>query len=305
MTPDERTNGGSPATSTTKPTDESANGDRVERLERRLLRERTARLEAEQIAENGMRSLWKANRDLEQRVAARTAELERSLADARIAAAAKERFLADLGHDLSTPLHNVLGLLELVDATPLERLDRDRLDDVGAHARRLADLLQSLVDLAGADSPPALHDMVDRQANTWLDTVVDAWTRPAAQRAQLLVPSVNSVQATTTCDWGRLRRALDAVLSNVVVHASAGSVHVDMVVDDESVRIRVADNGPGLLAEIASAPSEPFVSAGPSAGSGVGLAIAERALRSAGGELVVNGAGDHTVVEVSLPVHRR
>ena len=63
--------------------------DRVERLERRVERERRAREEAEAIAERGMRDLWLANRDLESRVAERTAELELSLQAATMAGQAR------------------------------------------------------------------------------------------------------------------------------------------------------------------------------------------------------------------------
>ena len=189
----------------------TAVSERIERLEGRLVRERAARREAEQIAEDGMRALWESNRELEQRVAERTTELERSLGDARVAAAAKERFLADLGHDLATPLHNVLGLLELVDTAPLHSSDRNRVADAIAHADRLADLLQGLVDLAGADSPVDADDVDELDISEWLDDVVDTWTRPAARRAQLLVPSVHGESATARSDWARLRRVVPAL----------------------------------------------------------------------------------------------
>ena len=51
----------------------------VERLEARLERERRARRQAEVIAERGMRELWETNRDLQERVVARTHQLERQL----------------------------------------------------------------------------------------------------------------------------------------------------------------------------------------------------------------------------------
>ncbi|TFH16883.1 MAG: hypothetical protein E4H05_06745 [Acidimicrobiales bacterium] len=119
--------------------------ERIQRLERRLERERRAREEAEQIAERGMRDLWLANQELEARVAARTVDLERSLRAAHMASEAKETFLAELGHELATPLHAVLGLLELIDSDTLAGDDRARLEQAATNARQLADLLFGLI----------------------------------------------------------------------------------------------------------------------------------------------------------------
>ena len=277
--------------------------ERLARLDRRVERERTARLDAERIAEEGMRALWEANRDLENRVAERTAELERSLLVAKAATAARERFLCELGHDLATPLHNVLGLLELIDTSELADLDRVRLFDAETHATHLADRLRGLVDLAAADSPSTEDDLHERDAGRWLDAAVESWTRPAARRAQLLAPSVRGPLEPTRGDWGRLRRALDAVLANVVAHAGPGVVEI--TVDDDAsdvVRIVVTDQGPGIPDEIASSVSEPFVAAGPTGGAGLGLAVVDRSIRSAGGQFSIDGTGGRTTVRFSLPV---
>lgn len=281
--------------------DASAVDDRVVRLERRIERERTARQEAERIAEGGMRELWQANRLLEDRVAERTAELEQSLAAVTMAADAKERFLAELGHDLATPLHTVLGLLELVESDRLEPHDRDRIESVREHATRLSDLLRGLVDLAGADGAPAPGEVVAGDPATWLDDVVASWTKPAARRAQLLVPAVRGSSGAVRTDWTRLRRAVDAVMSNVTTHADAGTVGVDVTVSDGRITVDVTDAGPGIPPELAATAHEPFVATGASAGIGIGLSIADRLVRSAGGAMVVSGDRGATSVTLSLP----
>ncbi len=67
---------------------------RIERLEKRVARERGAREQAELIAEQGMSALWNSNRALELRVAERTVDLECSLDATTMSSEAKERFLA-------------------------------------------------------------------------------------------------------------------------------------------------------------------------------------------------------------------
>ncbi len=288
------------------PTPDGDAGERLARLERRLVRERAAREEAERIAESGMRDLWHVNRDLEARVAERTAELERSLRAATMAAQAKERFLAELGHELTTPLHAVLGLLELIDPSTLGADDRERLAEVRRHSSDLSGLLRGLVELAGAEGEPSLDDVVERDASAWLDEVVESWTRPAAGRGQLLVPSVTAPSEPIRLDWRRLRRIVDAVLANVTVHAAPGSVSIDLVVEPQRVALRIEDSGPGMSEDELGTAREPFVGHGATAGVGIGLSFAHRLAVSGGGSLGLASDGStSTIVEVSLPVSTR
>jgi len=175
--------------------------ERTARLERRVERERSARLEAERIAESGLRDLYEVNRELERRVRERTAELERTLLAATMAADAKERFIGDLGHELITPMHNVLGLTELLDPSILDRHDRYRLAEIRAQATHLRDTLHRLIELTNADGPANPADRTSVPPQDWLDRLVEAWTRPAAARGQLLVPAVHGDPSTTTADW--------------------------------------------------------------------------------------------------------
>ncbi|MFK8026142.1 MAG: sensor histidine kinase [Ilumatobacter sp.] len=280
---------------------------RIDRLERRLARERATREQAERIAEHGMRDLWQTNRGLEERVAERTSELRHSLASATMAAEAKEAFLAELGHDLNTPLHAVLGLLELVDTSALSPDDAERMSEIRMHATTLAGLLESLVELAGAEGGSRPDDITTRSASSWTDDVVDAWSRRAAGAGQLIVPSVHGADdRPVAVDWVRLRRIVDALLDNAVRHATTGTVLLGTTVGADVVTVEVVDDGPGMTADEATTATEPFVRHGsePDAqgGAGIGLAIAARRATAAGGSLEVVPEAGGTRVVVTLPL---
>jgi len=279
----------------------SAVDKRIERLERRLAREREAREQAERIAEHGMRDLWQTNRTLEARVAERTVELQRSLASATMAAEAKERFLAELGHELNTPLHAVLGLLELINAAVLAPSDQGRLEEVRDHAVTLSELLRGLVELAGAEGAPAPSDIERGSASAWLDSLIDEWTRPAAMRGQLLVPSVEG-DRDISMDWRRLTKIAGALLSNVVQHASSGAVDIAVVVTSQAIELRVSDSGPGMSSDQLATAVEPFVRYGDEPGVGIGLTVAHRLALGAGGVLDVVSEAGRTEVTARLPV---
>lgn len=274
---------------------------RIARLERRLARERAARDEAERIAERGMRDLWHLNSDLEARVSERTAELERSLRATTMAAEAKERFLAELGHELTTPLHAVMGLLELIDSSALAVEDQDRLDAIRENASELSSMLHALVELAGAEGASAPDDIVELRPTRWLDDVVASWTRPAAMRGQLLVPSIEGSDEPVRLDWRRLRRVIDAVLSNVTDHADSGSVEIIVRCDSDRVALAVSDSGPGMGAEALAAIVDPFVHFRGARRVGVGLAVAHRLAVVGGGALTVTSDGSSTTATCFLP----
>lgn len=276
--------------------------ERILRLERRVERERLAREAAEEIAERGMRDLWLANQELESRVMERTADLERSLRAVRMAGEAKEAFLAELGHELATPLHAVLGLLELIDRSQLAGDDRARLEQVSTNARQLADLLFGLVELAGAEGA-VTSDGIDRLTpSAWLDELVGAWTRRAASAGQLLVPICHAPTRSIAAPWSRLRQIVELLLDNAVVHGDPGTLQVDLDIDgSKAIICRVIDSGPGLDEHQLAAAAAPFVRFGESGRLGIGLALATRLTSAAGGSLELSNDGGATRATVSLP----
>ena len=231
----------------------------------------------------------------------RTAELSQSLAAATMAMQAKERFLAELGHELTTPLHAVLGLLELTDPATLDETNRSNLAAVRTHSMQLAELLHALVELAGAEGAPIPTSFLEQRPLDWLDGAVSDWTKRAAARGQLLVPSTSGRSTATLADWPRLRRMLDAAMSNTTEHASPGAIGISLDVTSDRVVVTVTDSGPGMTPDEAATALEPFVSHGRSAGVGIGLAIADRLARAAGGAVELTSAASGTTVAMTLP----
>jgi signal transduction histidine kinase len=276
--------------------------EQIRRLERRVERERRARHAAEQIAERGMRDLWLANQELESRVAERTVDLERSLRAARMASEAKEAFLAELGHELATPLHAVLGLLELIDKDKLAGEDRARVEQAAISARQLADLLFGLVELAGAEGSVTSDEIETVTPTVWLDQLVEPWTRRAAAAGQLLVPTCTAPARPIAAPWDRLRQVADLLLDNAVVHAGPGILRVELEIDGSgAVVCAVVDSGPGLDEHQLDAATEPFVRFGERGRLGIGLALASRLTQAAGGTLELLNDGSSTRAAVMLP----
>lgn len=266
---------------------ELADDERGERLLRRWLREREARHEAERIAEAGLRRLYEANADLDRRVSERTSELESARALAEGADRTKSEFLANLGHEVRTPLHTILATLEL--ATPVDAADARRIEDATVATRGLRDMFTNLLELAQFEVGSASTNLSEVALDEVVDELVDAWRSRLATKGLLLVPECPAgSQATVTTDRDRVVQALTALLDNAEKYAEPGTVRLTVRRTPGRVALVVADDGPGLDDDLAEKVFEPFARAAttnddPAPGSGVGLTIVRKIAEQLGG----------------------
>jgi signal transduction histidine kinase len=270
--------------------------ERIALLERRLHRERVARMEAERIAEQGLRDLYQANQLLDRRVAERTSQLEQAHLAALDAAQARTRFLASLSHEVGTPLQTIVSTMELVDG--VDDVDRQRLREAATAAESLGQLFRNLLELAQCEigdvtSAPLEMDMVEVA-----DLLDRRWSGRLAADGKLLSPEASG---TATVDPDRLAQIGDLLLDNAHQFADPGLVQLGLWAEDDGVRLEVADSGPGVSAADLEVILEPFVQLRggrtPRAGSGVGLALARGLAHRLGGSALAlaNSAGGLTV----------
>jgi two-component system sensor histidine kinase MtrB len=217
--------------------------------------------------------------------------LERTVADLRALEASQRRFVADVSHELRTPLTALTTAADVLEA------HNAGLDETGQRAarllvvesRRLAGLVADLMEISRLDAGVAVMAWEDVD----LAALVEGAIRSRGWEARVqtrLAPGV--VIAADP-------RRLDAVIGNLVGNAfehGRPPVRVALSADDTTVRLRVADGGPGIAPEHLAGVFERFYKADPSrprsAGSGLGLAIARENARLHGGDVTVaNGAG--------------
>jgi signal transduction histidine kinase len=283
---------------------EPSEDERGERLLRRWLREREARHEAERIAEAGLRRLYEANADLDRRVSDRTSELEAARALAEGADRTKSEFLANLGHEVRTPLHTILATLEL--ATPVDAADARRIEDATAATRGLRDMFTNLLELAQFEVGAASTNLSEVALDQVVDELVDTWRSRLATQGLLLVPECPAgPMARVTTDRDRVVQVLAALLDNAEKYAEPGTVRLTVRRSPGWVELLVADDGPGLDDEMADKVFEPFAratSSGTAPGSGVGLTIVRKVAEQLGGTAQGRrSASGGFEVEVRLP----
>jgi two-component system sensor histidine kinase BaeS len=217
----------------------------------------------------------------------------------------RRRMVADVAHELRTPLANIRGYLE---AGHEDVLPRDQAWTASLLEETF--LLQHVVDdlqvLAEADAGRlGVTPDTDDVAGT-VDVAMQSIRAQADARGVRLVRDV-SATAAVPHDRVRMRQVVANLLSNAVRHAPPGSSVEVTVSDGDPVRISVRDAGPGIAPEHLGHVFERFYRADPSrsretGGSGLGLAIVERIVRAHGGSVSAgNAPGGGAVFTVSLP----
>ncbi|OAN34469.1 HAMP domain-containing histidine kinase [Mycolicibacterium iranicum] len=161
----------------------------IERLRRRLAREKSARLQAEAIAERVASDRWELRQQLEEKLALRTAELEAARQAASAAVSDRQRSLASVSHEIRTSLAALFFLTESL--SPQEPITAEQL----TRLRSVLDDMEKSMDAAAnasatgqeTDSPLPLADIVSTYEASWLQA--------AARAGKLLILDVATPSA--------------------------------------------------------------------------------------------------------------
>lgn len=225
--------------------------------------------------------------------------IERQAKEAAEAASeAKGKFMAYLSHEVRTPVNGILGLVELLQDTPLDSRQRDYLSAIDYSARSLLTVLNDVLDLskAGAGKMKIENVAFDfRQLLAGVDKILQA---AAVNKGIILTTTIaSSIPAVVTGDPSRLQQVLLNLGSNAIKFTDKGQVKITAECTSQDndavfVKITVTDTGIGLSPEDIEKVFQPFVqTAGANTrkyqGSGLGLPISAILVNLMGGEIGV------------------
>ncbi len=220
---------------------------------------------------------------------------------------ARRQLLADVSHELMTPLTAMRGYIETLSMTELQ-LDpqvRERyLRIVDEETRRLERIIGDLLDLARLEGKgPALRqEPVSIEAI--LVRVAERHERELRDRRVTLVRRVDPDAAEVVGDSDRLEQALQNLAANALRHTpDGGTVTLTASPTDTGIRMTVRDTGPGIPPQHLGLIFDRFYkvdASRASGGSGLGLSIVKAIIEAHGGTITARNEGG-AVFEIDLP----
>jgi two-component system, sensor histidine kinase and response regulator len=257
--------------------------------------------------------------ELENKVAARTAELVDALRSAQAATRAKAEFLANMSHEIRTPMNGVIGMLDLLHLEPLGPDARSMLETARGSADSLLGLINDVLDFSKIDAGKLTLEKIDFELRTLAEDVATLFTQQArAKGVEVACVIHNEVPALLGGDPTRLRQVIANLMGNAVKFTHHGEVFLGIqcrepVTDDGTVTVQIVvqDTGIGMTPEVTASLFEAFMQADSSTtrkygGTGLGLAITRKLIDAMGGTIKVKSEpGKGSIFSVFLPLDVR
>ena len=226
----------------------------------------------------------------------------------------KSQFLANMSHDIRTPMNGVMGMTELLLDTDLDPSQREYTETVRSSAESLLGILNDILDFSKIEAGKLDVETIDFDLATVTEDAAHVLAAAAhAKGLELVVTIAEDVPATVSGDPGRLRQILTNLVGNAIKFTSAGEVGVHVTVaeagDAPLIRFDVVDTGAGMSPEACRRVFEPFTQADASTtrlhgGTGLGLAITRQLVEMMGGRCGVEsevGVGSRFWFTVRFP----
>lgn len=233
--------------------------------------------------------------------------------ESRGRAEARAAFLANMSHDIRTPMNGVLGFTDLLLMTQMTPAQRGYAERIESSGRTMMSLLNDILDLSKIESgklhvEPAPFDLRSELAE--LLGMLDANASSKGLALDLdMAPDVPRIIET---DQLRLRQVLLNLVGNAIKFTDRGEVRIvvrrEMSAGRPALRIEVSDTGIGITQEGLGRIFTQYEQAERSThqkfgGTGLGLAISRQLVGLMGGNISVSSIfGKGTTFTVTLPV---
>ena len=236
-------------------------------------------------------------------------KLEEAHARAEEASAAKSEFVANMSHEMRTPLQGVIGMLQLaVDDHPPEATVR-RLETARRSAETLMAMIDDVLDFSRIEARKLDLEPVYFSLRQLMSETMKSVAALAASKKLTLSYYVHPECPETV--WGdpvRLRQILVNLVGNAIKFTHEGEIAVHAARAGAKIRFDVRDTGVGIAPAVRQRIFEPFTQEDSSlsrryGGAGLGLSIVVRLLEAMGGTVAVSSEqGTGSVFSFTIPL---
>jgi len=248
--------------------------------------------------EHAEESLRKTNAELEERVRKRTAQLAASKEAAEAANRVKSEFMANISHELRTPMNGILGMIDMTLDTEVSPEQSEYLQTARYSAAVMMTVVSDILDFSKLDAKQLALRSVQFSVSECVATALETLEDTAHQKGLTVLSNIGqNVPQTLVGDPSRIGQVLHNLVDNAIKFTECGEVEVRVEKQTETngcthLHFAVADTGIGIPREKQQEIFNCFTQVDMSStrrhgGLGLGLTICSQLVKEMGGRIWV------------------
>lgn len=224
-------------------------------------------------------------------------KLERARHEAEKATKLKSEFLAMMSHEIRTPMNGVLGMMDLLMETELDKTQKKFARTAMHSAHALLEIISDILDFSKIEAGHLKLEYVSMDLADTLRHLVDLFQSRARDKGVTLEVTFDPLLPDRIQgDPVRIGQIVSNLISNAIKFTEKGSVTVRVLAPDKRhIRIEVQDTGIGIPEDVQARIFDKFTQADNSTtrkygGTGLGLSICKQLARMMGGDVGLRSA---------------